>query len=170
MWKQNFAFLAAGLIVGLVVGGFLPHAPIYATATDRQENFAIATGEVDGDFEGVFFLDSVTGDLTGALVNTTKLPPVLGVVYQHNVMKDFGLDGTKDMKFLMVTGKLPIRPSGGTNQFAASVIYVAETTSGKVGVYGMPFNRGAFNSSAGLKGQFTPLYVGPFREGGIIRN
>ena len=169
MWKQNFGFLAAGLIVGLVIGGFLPHAPIYATATDRQDNFAMATGEIDGEFEGVFFLDFLTGDLTGALVNTSKLPPLLGVVYQHNVMKDLEIDASKSPKFLMVTGKLPIRPAGGTNQWAASVIYVAEVNSGKVAVYGMPFNKGAFNQSAGLKGQFTPLYVGPFRQGGIVR-
>jgi len=169
MWKQNFGFLAAGLMVGLVIGGFLPHAPVYATATDRQDNFAMATGEIDGEFEGVFFLDFLTGDLTGALVNTSKLPPVLGVVYQHNVMKDLEIDASKSPKFLMVTGKMPIRPGGGTNQWAASVIYVAEGNSGKVAVYGMPFNKGAFNQSAGLKGAFTPLYVGPFRQGGIVR-
>ena len=49
------------------------------------------------------------------------------------------------------------------------MIYVAEVNSGKVAVYGMPFNKGAFNQSAGLKGAFTPLYVGPFRQGGIVR-
>ncbi|MGC3967492.1 MAG: hypothetical protein QM775_09020 [Pirellulales bacterium] len=169
MWKQNFAFLAAGLIVGLVVGGFLPHAPIYAVATDRQENFALATGEVDGDMEGVFFLDSTTGDLTGALVNTSKLPPVLGVVYTANVMKDMQLDGAKDMKFTMVTGKLPLRPGGGTAQWAASVIYIAEFNSGKLAVYGMPYNRGAFTASAGIQGQFQLLYSGPFCAAGIVR-
>ncbi|MBL9080910.1 MAG: hypothetical protein JNK76_03845 [Planctomycetales bacterium] len=169
MWKQNFSFLAAGLIVGLVVGGFLPHAPIYAVATDRQDNFALATGEVDGDMEGVFVLDSTTGELTGALVNTSKLPPVLGVVYSANVMKDMALDGSKDVKFTMVTGLLPLRPGQGVAQWAASVIYIAEVNSGKLAVYGMPYNRGAFTAAAGIQAPFTLLYNGPFRAQGVVR-
>ena len=38
------AWLAAGLAAGLLVGSLLPHTPLHAVATDRLENFAIATG------------------------------------------------------------------------------------------------------------------------------
>ena len=169
MWKQNLSFLSVGLIVGLVIGGFLPHAPIYAVATDRQDNFAIATGYVDANFEAVFFLDFLTGDLTGSLVNTSKLPPVMGVIYKHNVMQDLKIDAAKSPKFLMVTGELQIRPQSGGMQYASSVVYVAEVNSGQVAVYAMPFNHGQFTNAVNVSGTFNLLYAGPFREAGVVR-
>ncbi len=163
MMKQKLVWLAAGVAVGLVAGGFLPHAPLHAVATDRQDNFAICTCPLDGDQEAVVFLDFLTGDLTATAYNVAVPQPVVGVVYSRNILTDLGVDATKSPKFLMVSGLLQMRPQGQL-QFGASVVYVAEITSGKVAAYAMPYNKGRLNQSTGAVGQFQLLHVGPFRQ------
>ncbi len=54
------------LLIGIVLGGFLPHIPLHAVATDRGETYIIATGLLDTDVEAVYFLDCLTGDLFAA--------------------------------------------------------------------------------------------------------
>src|SRR5437763_1827334 len=57
----------ATLLVGIVLGGFLPHIPLHAVATDRAETYLMATGLLDTDVEAVYFLDCLTGDLFAAV-------------------------------------------------------------------------------------------------------
>lgn len=163
MMQQKLKWLAAGLAVGLVAGGFLPHAPLHAVATDRQDNFAICTCPLDGDQEAVVFLDFLTGDLTATAYNVAVPQPVVGVIYKRNILADLGVDATKNPKFLMVSGMLAIRPQGSL-QFGAAVVYVAEVTSGKVASYAMPYNKGRLNQSREAPGEFALLHVGPFRQ------
>src|SRR6185437_9083240 len=56
-----------GAFCGLAIGGLLPMSPLHATATDRQESFAMATGMIEGGFEAIYTLDFLTGDLRGVL-------------------------------------------------------------------------------------------------------
>ncbi|MCE9603677.1 MAG: hypothetical protein K8U03_02110 [Planctomycetia bacterium] len=162
MSSRKWIWISAGLIVGLVIGGFLPHAPLHAVATDRQDNYAIATGHVDAEIEGVFFLDMLTGDLKGAVVNPYKRG--IGFTYAINVLKHLELDASKAMKFLMVTGDMEVRPQGSM-QYAQCVVYIAEVNSGRMACYVLPFNRGALtNSNGGIELEFVPLFVGPFRQ------
>ena len=53
---------------GLVLSGLWPQTPLHATATDRSDTFAIATGAVDDDTEAVYFLDFLTGDLRAVVL------------------------------------------------------------------------------------------------------
>jgi len=159
--KLKWIWMVAGPVLGLVVGTMLPHAPLHAVATDRHENFAIATGHMDGGNEGIFFLDMLTGDLKGAVVS--PFTRQIGYVYQTNVLKDLEVDASKSPKFLMVTGDLEVRPAGSA-QFAQSVIYVAEVTSGKMACYVMPFNKGVLTNGSGGAQQFVTYFKGPFRE------
>jgi len=160
--------LGLGLVLGLLAGTMLPHAPLHAVATDRSENFVMATGFVSSDLEGVFFLDALTGELRGTVINPMVQPPTVGITYTRNVVTDLEIDVSKAPKFVMVTGLMPLRPGGGTNQFAQSVVYVAEVTSGKMACYGMNFNRGQFNNMRGGAAEFIPFFVGPFRQA-VIR-
>jgi len=160
--SRKYVWVSVGLIVGMVVGAFLPHAPLHAVATDRQENFAIATGHMDGENEGIFFLDMVTGDLSGAVVS--PFTRQIGYVYKTNVLKDLEVDPSKSPKFLMVTGDLEVRTQGSM-QFAQSVIYIAETNSGKMACYVMPFNKGVLNNAQAPNPQpFLTYFKGPFRD------
>jgi hypothetical protein len=156
--------LGLGIVIGLAAGAFLPQAPLHAVATDRSENFVMSTGVVSEELEGVFFLDSLTGDLKGTIINPFVQPPTVGITYSRNVVADMKIDVAKSPKFVMVTGLMPLRPLGGLNQFADSVVYVAELSSGMMACYGMQFNFAAFNNMRGASGEFLPFFVGPFRK------
>jgi hypothetical protein len=171
MSMQKFVWPVAGVLVGVVVGlffGGVMHAPLHAVATDRQDNFAMATVPLDDDQEAVVFLDFLTGDLKATLFNVVRGPqPTIGVIYTKNILQDLGVDATKNPKFLLVGGRLQMRPQGQM-QFGGSVIYVAEVNSGKVGVYAMPYNRGALQNASEAQGQFQTVFVGEFRKA-VIR-
>lgn len=156
--------LGLGIVLGLIGGAFLPHAPLHAVAVDRSGDLVMASGLVADDLEGVFFLDSLTGELKGIVINPMVQPPTVGVTYSRNVVADMQIDVAKAPKFVMVTGLMPLRPLGGTNQFASSVVYVAEVTSGKMACYGMNFNRGQFNNMRGAAGEFLLFQSGQFRQ------
>src|SRR5262245_30822655 len=117
--------LGLGMVLGLVGGAFLPHAPMHAGVVDRLGDLVMATGAMSDDLDGVFFLDSLTGELKGLVINPMVQPPTVGVTYSRNVVTDLQIDVAKSPKFVMVTGLMPLRPGSGLNQFAASVIYVA---------------------------------------------
>ena len=80
-------------------GRWRPHAPLHASATHGQDSFAIATGEVDLNLEGIYFLDMITGELTGYVINPNN--GKFTTLYKHNVLKDM-VELTKP-RFLMVT-------------------------------------------------------------------
>ena len=156
--------LGLGIVIGLIGGAFLPHAPLHAVAVDRSGDLVMATGLMSDDLEGVFFLDSLTGELKGTVINPMVQPPTVGITYSRNVVTDLQSDVSKAPKFVMVTGLMPLRPLGGTNQFAQSVVYVAEVTSGKMACYGMQFNYGAFNNMRGAAAEFLLFTGGQFRQ------
>jgi hypothetical protein len=125
------------------VGGLLPMSPLHATATDRQETFAMATGMIEGGFEAIYTLDFLTGDLRGALPAFNN-PQAFSALYAHNVMQDLGVEVGKNPKFMIVTGAAALR-SGGSFQFGGSVVYVAEVTTGKLAMYAVPFSPAMMN-------------------------
>ncbi|MEX2118937.1 MAG: hypothetical protein WD847_04940 [Pirellulales bacterium] len=159
--RSRVAALVAGFVVGIVAAGLLPHRPLEAVATDRQENFAIATGWVDAEMEAVFFLDFLTGDLRAAV-----LSPINGkfnALYQTNILTALNVDVAKNPKYLMVTGQAQLRRGGGQIQPGASVVYVAELTGGKVAAYAVPWSKAASNSGQPVKGALVPLDSIQFR-------
>lgn len=173
--------LTAGAIVGgLTMGAFSigangssgilaenPFGPqfAYATATDRYENFAIATGSLDSDIEAVYFLDFLTGDLKAAALSlqTGKF----NSFYSYNVLKDLEVDATKNPRYLMVTGRINLRNQGSREQPSTAVVYVAELTSGKVAAYMAPYLKQTINSGKTFQGELVPLDVRQFRTTAI---
>ena len=152
-------WLIVGVLIGLFVGAMAPNAPLHASATHGEDSFAIATGEVDIGLEGVYFLDMITGELTGYVINqnTGKFT----TVYKHNVLKDMG--ELKNPKFLMVTGLAGLRQGVG-GRIGRSVVYVAEMNSGKFLAYAVPWAPTRAATNLPTAAPFVLL------DGGIFRN
>ena len=65
------ALLGVGLTAGVVATlatsrnaspSLLSELPLYASATDTGSSMSMATGQIDEEMEGAFFLDFLTGD------------------------------------------------------------------------------------------------------------
>jgi hypothetical protein len=149
-----------GLIVGLNVQGLWPNVPLHATATQGLDRFAIATGLVDDGVEALYFLDFLTGDLRASVINpkTGKF----NSLFVRNIAADFG-GVTKNPRYLIVTG-LADMPRGRANfQYAKSIVYVAEATSGQVAAYTIPWNSSLQAAGQSQHGVFEPLDRMQFR-------
>ena len=161
--------LAVGLAIGLIAGGIWPHTPLHATATDRLDTLAIATGAVDEDVEGVYFLDLLTGDLR-ALVMGKQAGQFCGF-FTINVAEHLGIDPAKNPRYVMATGLVNLRHSGsgGRMQPSRAVVYVAEITTGKVGAYAIPWNSAIGAAGQKIVQKLVPVAVDQFRPvNGII--
>src|SRR6185437_11089485 len=92
--------LAVGVVAGLAIGMLWQQTPIHAVATDRVDNFALATGPLDDDTEALFYLDFISGEL-----KATALSPIARkffASFNANVVHDLGVDVSKNPKYLMV--------------------------------------------------------------------
>ncbi|MEX0675718.1 MAG: hypothetical protein WD063_01500 [Pirellulales bacterium] len=160
--------LAAGLIVGLNLAGWWPQVPVHAVATHGQDNFAIATGPLDENVEGIFVLDSVTGDLKAAALNIQTRR--FNTWYEYNVSRDLPAAGAKNPQYRLVTGMTNIRQVVAAGQLGRTVVYVAEATSGQVMAYGVPWVTGRHSSPIRLRETLIPLDRWQFRTTAIREN
>lgn len=181
-WRSNGLGLAIGLCLGLAVaaGVLLERqfaAPdeanhraiaarfeelkLQASATHGAETFAMATGIVDEEAEGVFFLDYLTGDLQCYVMN-----PRFGKFtgwFKTNIVNDLPMEKGKKPSYVMVTGAWnPIR--GSAQRPAQCVVYVADANSGVFVAYTFPWVRG---TSSTLATQAAPMIR---LDGGKARN
>jgi hypothetical protein len=153
------------MVVGAVLtAGFhgvtsVPQA--HAVATSGSDNFAIATGFVDDQIEGLYFLDFLTGDLRCAIVNRRNA--TFSAYFQYNVLADF--PGVNDKpRFLLVTGLADLPRGRGATQIGRSLVYVAEATSGRIAAYAVPYNSTLLNAASPQTGTFIPIARGSFRD------
>lgn len=164
--NNQLAWLIAGLIGGVLLTGIWPTQPTFATATDRLEQFGIATGFVDENLEGVYVLDFVTGQLQ-ALVIHRQLQK-FAARYVRNVSVDFGVDPQQNPQYVMVTGRADLRQSARRGPIAArGVLYVAELVSGRICVYSFPFAGDRISQAEALP--FVLLDTYQFRPEDAIR-
>ena len=125
-----------GVLVGAAVGlaaGWLLFSPATTAqaGNDRFEDYILTTGPVSvgpvgPDLDGVWLLDYRAGKLLGTVVNrqTGKITGWAEV----DLVTEFGAPPRADVHFLMTTGAVAR---------GQSALYVAETTTGKLGVYTM---------------------------------
>ena len=126
--------LAAGLAIGLVAAMLLRPAGVEASATQGEAGFIVCTAELEEGMEGIYYLDSQTGDIKGAFMNprTGKLLSA----YEYNVLKDYK-DATAP-KFLMVSGRAAIGPNGNVSA-SMGQIYVVDAKTGIFNIYAAPY-------------------------------
>lgn len=191
LWKQNWAIclaivcLAAGLTAGLMTSGIWPDTPLHAVATDRTDNYAMATGYVDDGIEAIYFLDFLTGTLRGAVISNQSA--IFQAHYERNVAADVadiirlrnanmmtanaerrraGLPPLPEVQlpqnpnYMIVTGNADIRRGAmARTRPGHALIYVAETNTGIVLAYAVPWDQGAHASNVPSGGQLV-LWAG----------
>jgi hypothetical protein len=128
----RFGFLAAGIAVGVVAAAFYlgQPRPAGASSNDRYQDTIMATGAVSVNpriqTDGVWLLDYKAGKLLGTVVDRTA-GKIVGWA-EVDLRSEFDVKALQEVHFLMTTGYI-------TQGQAA--LYLAETTTGKFGVYTM---------------------------------
>lgn len=114
--------------------------PLRAMAAHGNDNFAIATGTVDDEVEGLYTLDFLTGDLQCFVVNPRN--GALGGWFKTNVAKDLQMDaGNKKANFLLVTGTIQTQGYSGNQRPAGSLCYVIDGNTGNAAAYSFPWGK-----------------------------
>ena len=120
------------------------------------ETFAIATGPISEEVEGIFALDYLTGDLQCWVINPRT--NVIGGYFRHNVVADLGMDQSrKNPKYLMVTGRTGLRGGGSATRYSECILYVADATTGNLVGYAVPWNR-TMASRTAQQGVLMPIF------------
>lgn len=123
------------LIVGVVLGAlgvslYLGSSKTVEAANDRFEDYVLCTGPVAiaprAQTDGVWLLDYRSGKLLGTVIDRTQ-GKIVGW-HEVDLVTEFAIPPRQNVHFLMTTGNI-------TQGQAA--LYVAETTTGKFGVYTM---------------------------------
>jgi hypothetical protein len=122
--------------VGLLLGGlglflFLQHQPrVWAGNNDRFEDYIMCTGQVAVNYraptDGVWLLDYRAGKLLGTVIDRSEGKIVSWA--EVDLVSEFGLPPRQPVHFMMTTGQIAQ---------GQAALYIAETTSGKFGVYTM---------------------------------
>lgn len=162
--------LTAGLLCAGFVAGFLSNSSsettiqlpagfpgLNATATSSTEKFVMATGAVEAGIEGVFILDTLSGDLQCTAFNSRA--GAFNAMFRRNILKDLKVGAEKRPDFLMVTGMVPLKGYRGVT----CVAYVVEGNTGNFAAYAVPWNRGAYASGAAQQQELVLLQVGSAR-------
>lgn len=159
---SRVGWLAIGIVLGLAASVLWPRTPIQAVATDRQGELAICTGPVDDDFEAVYVLDFLTGDLKATVVSPVTYQ--FNSVFATNVFQKMTIDPQKNPKFVMVTGMARLRKGAGGNvQPGLSVLYVAELTTGQIASFIIPWAKGAQANNTYQSGELIMSDLRPYR-------
>jgi hypothetical protein len=158
---------SAGVLSGAVAAiAFAPQAPatvpLHALGSDTGTSMSLATGPIDGNMEGVFFLDFVTGDLR-CMVLYPRKPDMVGGVFQTNVIKDLGIEGGKKPAYLMVTGAADFVGKGVSAKPGGSVVYVLDQNTGAFAGYGLTWDATSATALRPQAGALVRLVVGNAR-------
>jgi hypothetical protein len=125
-----------GLIVGVLLGAVVAYVhlsrprPVEAASNDRFEDYVICTGAVSvlprAQTDGVWLLDYKSGKLLATVIDRT-VGKIVGWA-ELDLVTEFGFAPRQNVHFLMTTGSIAQ---------GQAALYVAETSSGKFGVYTM---------------------------------
>lgn len=168
---RNWKFLLAGVAIGLLIGGAMTAgvlmgrrtAPLAdggslgdlrlkAMAAHGNDSFAIATGVIDDEVEGLYTLDFLTGDLQCFVINPRT--GNYGGWFRTNVSKDLSPEGSKKPSFLLVTGTIQVQGATGNQRPAGSLCYVVDANTGNAAAYSFPWGKSI--SAQGVP-QSTPM-------------
>jgi hypothetical protein len=158
---KAWGMVAIGLMIGLAIGGGvaagvwlgqrgatanlpgLADLHLKAMASHGSDTFAIATGPIDDDVEGLFTLDFLTGDLNCYVINPRN--GAIGGWFSANVANVLKVEKGKKPSYLLVTGNIQTTGTAGGQRPAASLCYVADSNTGDVAAFTFPWVKAATN-------------------------
>lgn len=119
--------LLAGVLGARLMWGGIPPAQ---AANDRYEDYVICTGPVSvmprALTDGVWLLDYRSGKLLGTVIDRTS-GKIIGWA-EVDLVTEFSLAPRQNVHFIMTTGSIAQ---------GQAALYIAETNTGKFGVYTM---------------------------------
>lgn len=163
---NHAAMLVLGIFAGVAITagwfGVSQGSSVHATATHGENNFAIATGPAANGIEAFYFLDFLTGELVATVIS--RRTGEFTSRFERNINEDFE-NIAKNPKYLMVTGLAELPRGRGNSQLGASLIYIAEATSGEVHCYALPFSTSLNAKGEKQKADLIHVAGGIFRKG-----
>jgi len=130
--QRRMLWLIMGAALG-VVGTWMLSAstrPVLAVGNDRFEDFILCTGPVaitaNVPTDGVWLLDYRTGKLLATLIDRGL--GKIGGWAEVDLVSEFGIKPKQAVHFMMTTG---------TVTKGQAALYIAETTTGRFGIYTM---------------------------------
>jgi hypothetical protein len=130
--QRRMLWLVMGAALG-VVGSWMLSAstrPALAVGNDRFEDFILCTGPVainsNVPTDGVWLLDYRTGKLLATLIERGL--GKIGGWAEVDLVSEFGIKPKQPVHFMMTTG---------TVTKGQAALYIAETTTGRFGIYTM---------------------------------
>ena len=159
----GMCLLGGGMMIGMIATlamnqpqSPLIELPLHATASDTGETMSMATGPIDDEMEGVFFLDFITGELACAVLNSRTAK--LGGIFKTNVIKELGIEEAKKPAYLMTTGRATFVGRTGQQQPARCIIYVCDQNTGNFAAYSLTWNRTAAQKGVLQSGPLVLLH------------
>jgi hypothetical protein len=124
-------WIATGLVLGAIGAAFvLGQQRVVLAANDRYEDYIICTGAVadrrGSPTDGVWMLDYRAGKLLGTVIDRFN-QRIIGWA-EVDLVQEFGIQPRQKVHFLMTTGNVAV---------GQAALYLAETSTGKLGVYTM---------------------------------
>ena len=128
---MRFLWLVGGIALGIMATVlYLGSSQPLLANNDRSEDFVICTGPVSvspkAPTDGVWLLDYRSGKLLGTVIDR-GLGKIVGWA-EVDLVTEFGVQPKQPVHFMMTTGNIAV---------GQAALYVAETTTGKMGVYTM---------------------------------
>jgi hypothetical protein len=170
--------VGVGMMIGVIGAGnqqvegnsnkiTLPEGiPLEAGTSSVGKKISMATGPIDGEVEGLFVLDHLTGQLTCFIVNPRGLGgavPLIGQ-FKANVPNDLGLDKSKgDPDYVMTIGGVNALRGGGAARPAQCIVYVADGNTGNVVGYSLGWDPTAARSGRLQGGPLLRVMIGKAR-------
>jgi hypothetical protein len=128
-YSGRLFWMATGVVAGVTLAALFLFPDRKALASnDRVEDYVMCTGWVADRArsitDGVWLLDYRSGKLLGTVIDRFQ-GRIMGWA-EVDLVSEFGIPPRQNVHFLMVTGNIAQ---------GQSALYVAETNSGKFGVY-----------------------------------
>ena len=180
---RSWLLMGTGLLVGLAIGGAmtagvfigrnaqpssgvaaLDEVRLKASASHGAETFAIATGAIDDEVEGLYTLDFLTGDLQVFAINPRT--GTLGGWFKTNIATALPIEKGKKPSYLMVTGQMDwsnFQIPGGNARPAAALCWVVDANSGVFAAYSFPWTKAVAAAGATQAQQMALVYKGKAR-------
>ncbi len=129
----------------------------------RGKTMSMATGLIDGNVEGLFILDHLTGNLQCWLLNART--GAVGGIFRANVAQALATDKAGDPDYIMTTGNFFWNGGNAGNSLPAqSIVYVCDGTSGNVVGYSITYNKQSVLRGVAQAGTLNLVCQGSARD------